>query len=61
MRMDFPLLEGKRGLVVGIANHDSIATGCARSFKAALEASVRYLRQSWDPGIFASTPSRPVP
>ncbi len=23
MRMDFPLLKGKRGLVVGIANHDS--------------------------------------
>lgn len=29
------LLKGKRGLVVGIANEQSIATGCARAFHAA--------------------------
>ncbi|WP_293902892.1 hypothetical protein [Phenylobacterium sp.] len=28
-------LAGKRGLVVGIANDDSIAAGCARAFSAA--------------------------
>ena len=42
MRMDFPLLKGKRGLVVGIANHDSIVTGCARSIKSVLEASDQF-------------------
>ena len=29
-----PLLEGKKGLIVGIANERSIAWGCARSFHA---------------------------
>ena len=28
------LLEGKRGLIVGIANENSIAWGCARAFRA---------------------------
>ena len=28
------LLEGKRGLVVGIANENSIAWGCAKAFRA---------------------------
>lgn len=28
-------LHGKRGLVVGIANENSIAAGCARAFVAA--------------------------
>jgi hypothetical protein len=28
------LLEGKRGLVVGIANDQSIAWGCAKAFRA---------------------------
>lgn len=29
------LLNGKRGLVVGIANEHSIAAGCAMAFRAA--------------------------
>src|SRR4029077_14407838 len=29
-----PLLEGKRGLIVGIANDQSIAWGCAKAFRA---------------------------
>ena len=33
------LLDGKRGLVVGVANGDSIATGCARAFRQARAAS----------------------
>ena len=28
-----PLLEGKRGLIVGIANDQSIAWGCAKAFR----------------------------
>lgn len=38
------LLEGKRGLVVGIANDQSIAWGCARAFRAfGAEVAVTYL------------------
>jgi len=38
------LLEGKRGLVVGIANENSIAWGCARAFRAfGAELAVTYL------------------
>src|SRR5947208_15009857 len=38
------LLEGKRGLVVGIANDQSIAWGCAKAFRAfGAEVAVTYL------------------
>ena len=38
------LLEGKRGLVVGIANDHSIAWGCARAFRAlGAELAITYL------------------
>ena len=38
------LLEGKQGLVVGIANDQSIAWGCARAFRAfGAEVAVTYL------------------
>ena len=38
------LLEGKRGLVVGIANENSIAWGCAKAFRAfGAEVAVTYL------------------
>ena len=38
------LLEGKKGLVVGIANDQSIAWGCARAFRAfGAEVAVTYL------------------
>src|SRR4051812_1561631 len=38
------LLEGKRGLIVGIANENSIAWGCARAFRAlGAELAVTYL------------------
>ena len=37
-------LHGKKGLVVGIANEDSIAWGCARAFRAAgAELAVTWL------------------
>ena len=38
------LLEGKKGLIVGIANEHSIAWGCARAFRAfGAEIAVTYL------------------
>ena len=40
------LLEGKRGLIVGIANEQSIAWGCARAFRAlGAELAVTYLNE----------------
>ena len=40
------LLEGKRGLVVGIANENSIAWGCAKAFRAfGAEVAVTYLNE----------------
>jgi enoyl-[acyl-carrier protein] reductase I len=39
-----PLLEGKQGLIVGIANDQSIAWGCARAFRAlGAELAITYL------------------
>ena len=41
-----PLLEGKRGLIVGIANEHSIAWGCAKAFRAlGAELAVTYLNE----------------
>lgn len=40
------LLEGKRGLIVGIANEQSIAWGCAKAFRAlGAEVAVTYLNE----------------
>src|SRR5262249_11878545 len=40
------LLEGKRGLIVGIANEKSIAWGCAKAFRAlGAELAVTYLNE----------------
>ena len=45
-RAKAPFLEGKRGLVVGIANEHSIAWGCARAFRAfGAELAVTYLNE----------------
>jgi enoyl-[acyl-carrier protein] reductase I len=39
-----PLLKGKKGLIVGIANDQSIAWGCARAFRAlGAELAITYL------------------
>jgi enoyl-[acyl-carrier protein] reductase I len=41
-----PLLEGKRGLIVGIANDQSIAWGCAKAFRGlGAELAVTYLNE----------------
>ncbi|MGG7534362.1 MULTISPECIES: enoyl-ACP reductase FabI [Rhizobium] len=46
------LLEGKRGLVVGIANDQSIAWGCARAFRAlGAELAVTYLNDKAKPHV----------
>ncbi|WP_136415788.1 enoyl-ACP reductase FabI [Herbaspirillum sp. ST 5-3] len=45
-------LEGKRGLVVGIANDRSIAHGCAVAFHAAgAELAITYLNQKAEPYV----------
>ncbi len=45
-------LEGKRGLVVGIANDQSIAWGCARAFRAlGAELAVTYLNDKAKPYV----------
>jgi enoyl-[acyl-carrier protein] reductase I len=46
------LLEGKRGLVVGIANDHSIAWGCAKAFRAfGSELAVTYLNDRAKPHV----------
>lgn len=45
-------LAGKRGLVIGIANEHSIATGCATVFRAAgAELAVTYLNDKAEPFV----------
>ena len=45
-------LAGKRGLVVGIANDHSIATGCAAAFKqAGSELAITYLNEKAEPYV----------
>lgn len=57
----FPgLLAGKRGLVLGIANEHSIATGCARIFAASGAAlATTYLNEKAKPYVEAVTRSLP--
>lgn len=46
------LLEGKKGLIVGIANDQSIAWGCARAFRAlGAELAVTYLNDKAKPHV----------
>lgn len=46
------LLEGKRGLIVGIANDQSIAWGCARSFRAlGADLAITYLNDKAKPHV----------
>jgi enoyl-[acyl-carrier protein] reductase I len=40
------LLKGRRGLIVGIANKQSIAWGCAKAFRAlGADLAVTYLNE----------------
>jgi enoyl-[acyl-carrier protein] reductase I len=46
------LLDGKRGLIIGIANDQSIAWGCARAFRAlGSELAVTYLNEKDKPYV----------
>ena len=46
------LLEGKRGLIVGIANDQSIAWGCGRAFRAlGAELAITYLSDKAKPYV----------
>ena len=46
------LLEGKRGLIVGIANDQSIAWGCARAFRSlGAELAITYLSDKAKPHV----------
>ena len=45
-------LQGKRGLVVGIANEHSIAYGCAKAFREmGADLAVTYLNQKAEPYV----------
>jgi enoyl-[acyl-carrier protein] reductase I len=47
-----PILEGKKGLIVGIANDQSIAWGCARAFRAlGAEVAITYLNDKARPHV----------
>ena len=46
------LLEGRRGLIVGVANDRSIAWGCARAFRAfGAELAITYLNERAKPHV----------
>jgi enoyl-[acyl-carrier protein] reductase I len=46
------LLNGKRGLIVGVANRSSIAYGCAETFRrAGAELAVTYLNEKAEPYV----------
>ena len=46
------LLDGKKGLIVGIANDRSIAWGCARAFRAlGAELAITYLNDKAKPHV----------
>lgn len=45
-------LQGKKGLVVGVANEDSIAWGCAKAFhEAGAELAITYLNEKAEPYV----------
>ena len=45
-------LEGRKGLIVGIANEDSIAFGCAKAFRTlGAELAITYLNDKAKPYV----------
>ena len=47
-----PILEGKKALVVGIANEDSIAYGCAKAFReVGADLAITYLNEKARPHV----------
>jgi enoyl-[acyl-carrier protein] reductase I len=54
-------LSGKHGLVIGIANERSIATGCAQLFRAAgADLAVTYLNEKAEPYVRAVAEALPA-
>jgi enoyl-[acyl-carrier protein] reductase I len=52
MNLDVPILAGKKMLVTGIANDQSIAYGCARAFRACgAELAITYLNDRAKPHV----------
>jgi enoyl-[acyl-carrier protein] reductase I len=50
--IDGPVLQGKKALVVGIANEHSIAYGCAKAFcELGAEVAVTYLNEKAKPHV----------
>ena len=51
-KMRSPVLEGKKALIVGIANDSSIAYGCARAFhELGAELAITYLNDKAKPHV----------
>jgi enoyl-[acyl-carrier protein] reductase I len=51
-RLIMTALDGKRGLIVGIANEHSLAYGCARHFRAGgAELAITYLNKKAEPFV----------
>jgi enoyl-[acyl-carrier protein] reductase I len=47
-----PILAGKKALIVGVANEDSIAYGCAKAFRAVgAEVAITYLNDKAKPHV----------
>ena len=54
-------LEGKKGLVIGIANKDSIAYGCARAFRTlGADLAITYLNEKARPFVDAAEERAPL-
>ncbi len=46
------ILEGKKGIIIGVANESSIAWGCAKAFHAAgAELAITYLNEKAEPYV----------
>lgn len=63
VEFDPHLLAGKRGLILGIANQQSIAYGCAEAFRAlGAEVAVTYLNEKAKPHVepLAQTLNSPI-
>ena len=52
MNIEKFMLEGKNALIVGIANENSIAYGCAKAFKArGADIAITYLNEKAKPHV----------
>ena len=55
-------LEGKKGLVIGIANEDSIAHGCAKALRAmGADLAITYVNDKAKPYVAPDCGQAPCP